>query len=408
MHDRQHERQSNAQTGLRTMRSTLWRQGLVVAVAAGVIAAGGILYRVNSLAQVKDWTESRAIPTVRLVEPRPGQGSNSLTLPGRLQPYIEAPIYARVNGYLKRWHVDIGTQVKSGQLMAEIDTPELDQQLEQAKADLVSAQSNRQLAEVTAKRWRNLRETDSVSQQEADQKEGDLSARTAAVSAAQANVNRVQALESFKRITAPFDGIVTARKTDIGALINAGAGSSGVELFSVADVRQLRLFVRVPQVYASRIRIGAPAKLSVPEHPGMNFTATLVRTSGAISSSSGTLLAELEIDNKEGLLTPGGYAEVSLDISGSQSSLRVPASALIMRKGGVQLATVSPDNRIVLKKVVVGLDHGSEVEILSGISAGEKIVPSPPDSIEDGDTVRVAVDKPAEAAPATPPTKSKD
>lgn len=388
MRDQQQKDQA-AGTGLRHMRRPLRRQGIMALGVALAIAAIGVVVRGNSVATVRAWTDERAVPTVHLIQPALGHESNSLTLPGRLQPYIEAPIFARVSGYLKRWEVDIGMRVRSGQLMAEIDTPELDQQLEQARADLISAQSNQKLAEITARRWRNLRETDSVSQQEADQKDSDLAARTAAVAAAQANVNRVLALESFKRITAPFDGVVTARRTDIGALINAGAGNSGVELFSVADVRKLRLFVRVPQSYASRIKVGASAKLSVPEHPGMTFDAKLVRTSGAINLSSGTLLAELEIDNKDGLLTPGGYAEVALQVADNDKALRIPASALLLRKEGAQVATVTADGRVALKKVSIGLDHGAEVEIVSGLDASDRVVQAPPDSIADGDAVRI-------------------
>lgn len=386
----------------------LGRAAVIASALTIAVVVFGVTMRANTAGEVRRWTDERATPSVSLYQPRYDASSNVLVLPGNLQAFFEAPIFARVSGYLKRWDVDIGARVKAGQLLAEIDTPELYQQLEQAKADLVSAKSNEKLAEITAQRWKNLRATDSVSQQEADQKAGDLAAKTAAVAAAQANVNRYQTLESFKRITAPFDGIVTARKTDIGALINAGSGT-GVELFSVADVHKLRVFARVPQIYASRIKIDMSAVLMVPEHPGKTFPAVLKRTSGAISATSGTLLAELEVDNKEGLLTPGSYAEIKLDLAGNSKAQRVPASALILRRGGVQLATVDKENRVVMKKVIVGLDLGSEVEILSGLDAADKVIETPPDSLEQGDLVRVlepAAPKPVAQSPS--PKKEKE
>ena len=369
----------------------LKRLALIASIVALGVVAAGIAIRMHNTSSVKQWTDERAVSVVRLVSPERSESPDGLTLPGNLQAYIEAPIFARVSGYLKRWNVDIGAQVKAGQLLAEIDTPELDEQLAQARADLTSAQSNEKLAEITAKRWQNLRMTDSVSQQEADQKASDLAAKTAAVAAAQANVSRIQALESFKRILAPFDGIVTARKTDIGSLINAGSGT-GVELFRVADVKKLRLYVNVPQIYAAKIKPGMTAYLSVPERPGERFAAVLKRTSGAISAASGTLLTELEVDNKDGLMTPGGYAEVKFDLAADKHLRRLPASCLVLRKGGVHLATVDKDNRVTLKKVEVGLDFGTEVEILSGLDANDRVIDSPPDSIEAGDVVRVEKD----------------
>lgn len=369
----------------------LKRLGIVTALVAIGVVVAGISIRFYSTGNVRQWTDEQAIPVVKLIQPGPDTAPRSLVLPGNLQAYYEAPIFARVNGYLKRWDVDIGAHVKAGQLLAEIDTPELDEQLAQAQADLASARSNAQLAEITAKRWKNLLDTDSVSKQETDQKLGDLAAKNAAVDAAKANVKRILALESFKRIVAPFDGTVTARKTDIGALINAGSGN-GVELFSVADVHKLRAYVRVPQVYASKISPGMAAILSVPEYPGETFPAVLKRTSGAINTASGALLAELEVDNKDGRLTPGGYAEIKMELAANSKLRRVPASALILRKGGVQLATVDASNRVVLKPVKTGLDYGTEVEILAGLTSEDKVINSPPDSIENGDVVRIEKD----------------
>lgn len=372
----------------------LKRAGVIVAVAAILLVATGIWARANKAGEVQKWTNERAVPSVSVLTAKDVAAKSELVLPGRLEAYSEAPIFARVSGYLKKWNVDIGTQVRAGQLLAEIDTPELYQQLEQAKADLANAQANEALAESTAKRWKNLRATDSVSQQETDQKNSDLAVRSAAVAAAQANVSRMKSLESFKRVTAPFDGVVTSRKTDIGALINAGSGN-GVELFRVADVHILRVSVRVPQNQAARIQAGMIATLTVPEHPGQTFSATLKRTSGAISTTSGTLLAELEVDNKEGKLTPGAYAEIKLGLAADNQTKRVPASALILRKGGVQLAVVGKDNRVVMKKIQMGRDFGSEIEVLSGLDPDDRIIDSPPDSLEDGELVRIEVPPPA-------------
>lgn len=387
MHNESHSDQSQMHEALPSPRK-LGRLALVVSVIAIGVVVAGISIRAHKSSEVKQWTDERSVPTVRLVRPATDAAPGGLLLPGSLQAYYEAPIFARVSGYLKHWSVDIGAVVKKGQLLAEIDTPELDEQLEQAKADLTSARSNEKLAEITAKRWQNLRLTDSVSQQETDQKIGDLAARTAAVAAAQANVNRILALQSFRKIVAPFDGILTERKTDIGALINAGSGS-GVELFRVSDVRKLRVYSNVPQIYAAKIKPGMTASLTVPERPGETFVAVLKRTSGAIKSASGTLLAEMEVDNADGKLTPGGYAEIRFELAVDKSVRRVPASSLVLRKGGVQLVTLGKDGSVVLKKVQVGLDFGTEVEILSGLEPDDKVIDSPPDSIESGDLVRV-------------------
>lgn len=390
MHNESHPDQSVTFGSARHPKG-LKRLGIVMALIAIGVGVAGISIRFYSTSNVRQWTDEQAVPVVKLIQPGRDTALRGLTLPGNLQAYYEAPIFARVSGYLKRWDVDIGAHVKAGQLLAEIDTPELDEQLAQAQADLASARSNAQLAEITAKRWKNLLDTDSVSKQETDQKLGDLAAKNAAVDAAKANVKRILALESFKRIVAPFDGTVTARKTDIGALINAGSGT-GIELFSVADVHKLRVYVRVPQVYASKISPGMTANLNVPEYPGDTFSAVLKRTSGAINTASGALLVELEVDNKDGRLTPGGYAEIKMDLAANSQLRRVPASALILRKGGVQLATVDASNRVVLKPVKIGLDYGTEVEILAGLASDDRVINSPPDSIEGGDVVRIEQD----------------
>lgn len=375
------------------------RGGLIALVIAIGIVGGGITVRAVRASDTKKWTNEQAIPTVTLIAPSNDKShQHALTLPGRLQAYYEAPIFARVNGYLKRWNVDIGAHVHAGQVLAEIETPEIDEQLKQAKADLDSALSNQRLAEITAKRWHNLLASDSVSKQEADQKAADFDARQSEVAAAKANVSRIEALESFKEVRAPFDGIVTARETDIGALINAGS-SSGAELFKVADTHKLRLYVPVPQIYAGKMKRGITATLSVPELPGRSFPAVLTQDSGAVSAQSGTLLTELEVNNKDGNLTPGDYAEVKFDLPASTSTMLVPASALITRHGGIQLALVDGKNHVVLRKVVPGLDFGNDIEVLSGLGPDDRIIDSPPDSLEQGDLVRV--EKPTAVAAET-------
>jgi multidrug efflux system membrane fusion protein len=378
------------------MRSRLMRAGVIAGVIAAIVVVVGLVARYQKAREVNQWTQTQAVPSVNVITARQGSTTSTLVLPGNLQPYIDAPILARVNGYLKVWYHDIGAHVKTGELLALIETPELDQQLDQAKADLASAIANENLAEVTAKRWANLLATDSVSKQDADEKMSNYVARKAATDAARANVGRIEALESFKRVVAPFDGIITARKTDVGALISAGTGT---ELFNVASIDPLRLFVPVPQNYSQRIKVGMKATLTVPEYPGREFDATLVRTSGSIRGASGTLLVELEVANKTGTLTPGGYAEVKFILPEDAAIRRVPASALILRHG-VELAVVQSDNRIKLKKVVLGRDFGSEVEIQSGLEPGDRIVDSPYDSIEDGDQVKVNTPEPAAAGSA--------
>ncbi|WP_028228385.1 efflux RND transporter periplasmic adaptor subunit [Paraburkholderia ferrariae] len=357
-------------------------------IAAGVVS-GGIFSRVHAHQELTAWTEAAAIPTVATVEPQPGPASQPLVLPGRLAAYINAPIYARVSGYLHAWYADIGTQVKAGQLLAVIDTPDLDQQLQQAKADLQNSIATEKLAAVTAKRWTEMLRQESVSQQDADEKNSDLLAKQATVDANEANVRRLEALESFKRITAPFDGVVTARKTDVGQLIDAGSGS-GPELFTVSDAKQLRVYVSVPQSDAAAIQPGMKATLSVPERPGEQFDATLVDTDHSITPASGTLLVQLAVDNKQGLLFPGEYTEVHLSMPGNPGALSVPASTLIFRAHGTQVAVVDKNDHVQLRDVTIGTDYGTRVEIASGLHAGERVIDNPPDSLSNGDVVRLA------------------
>jgi RND family efflux transporter MFP subunit len=363
--------------------------GIIVLLAAAGIVTTGIFTRVHAKQEMTAWSAEQAIPTVVAYTPRHQDASQPLVLPGHLSAFVNAPIYARVPGYLHAWYADIGTHVKAGQVLGLIDTPDLDQQLLQAKADLQDAQANEKLAASTAKRWTTMLKQDSVSQQDTDEKTGDLAAKQAQVAAAQANVNRLEALESFKRITAPFDGIVTARKTDIGDLIDAGGGA-GHELFTVSDASKLRVYVNVPQSDAAAIQAGMTATLTVPERPGMKFEAKLVDTDDSITASSGTLLVQLEVDNQNGTLIPGEYTEVHFAMPTNPHALLIPASALIFRQSGLQVAVIGKDNHAVLKPVTIATDLGTQVEIGTGLDASDRVIDNPPDSIANGDAVRLA------------------
>lgn len=371
---------------------------IAILVAAGVVS-GGIFSRVHARQELTAWTQAQAIPTVVTVTPQHTAATQSLVLPGRLAAFVNAPIYARVSGYLHAWYADIGTPVKAGQLLGLIDTPDLDEQLQQAKADLQNSIANEKLAATTARRWTEMLKQDSVSQQEADEKTADLLARQATVQANEANVRRLEALESFKRITAPFDGVVTARKTDVGALIDAGSGS-GPELFAVSDAHQLRVYVSVPQSEAAAIRPGMTATLTVPERPDMRFDAKLVDTDHAITPSSGTLLVQLAVDNRAGLLFPGEYTEVHLALAGDAHGLMIPASALIFRQSGLQVAVADAQGHVQLRHVSIGTDLGTQVEIASGLQPDDRVIDNPPDSLAQGDAVRVASTEKIAAAPA--------
>ena len=361
--------------------------GIVALLAAAGIVTSGIASRVHAKQELTTWSAQQAVPTVVAYTPKHDLDAQALVLPGRLSAFVNAPIYARVSGYLHAWYADIGTHVKAGQLLGVIDTPDLDQQLQQARADLQNSVANEKLAASTATRWTKMLQQDSVSQQDADEKTSDLVAKQATVAAAEANVRRLEALESFKRITAPFDGIVTARTTDIGALINAGGGN-GPELFSVSDARQLRVYVSVPQDEAAAIKPGMTATLTVPERPGVKFNAKLVDTDDAITPSSGTLLVQLAVDNQNGLLIPGEYTEVHFALPTNSHALSIPASSLIFRQNGLQVAVVGHDNRAVLKSVSIATDLGTHVEIASGLSPTDRVIDNPPDSLASGDEVR--------------------
>jgi RND family efflux transporter MFP subunit len=376
----------------KTLSARLRRIGLRALVAAIAIAAFGIFSRNRSEAALTHWTAEAAVPDVAVVSPRRGVSGQELVLPGEIEANYEAPIHARVSGFIKMWYQDIGAHVKAGQLLAEIDTPDLDQQLLQAKADLDSARANAELAELTAKRWKASIVANAVSQQTIDEKVGDAQARHAQAAAAAANVERLNVLESFKRVVAPFDGIVTARKTDIGALINAN-GDTGPELFSVADLHKIRIYVRVPQAFSDQLRPGMTATLELPQFANQKFTAKLNTTSNAIDRSSRTVLAEFLADNPAGKLWPGTYASAHLQLAASPSMLHIPTSALLFRQDGLQIATLDKNNKVELKPVQVGRDLGTEVEVLSGVTPTDRVIDSPPDSIAQGDTVRPQIER---------------
>lgn len=371
-------------------KRVIWTVLLVAAIGGAVVVVNGMRARSSDATQLKSAADKQSVRTVTVINPTESSAAPSLDLPGRIEAYAKAPLYARISGYLKSWKADIGTPVKAGQLLAEIETPDLDQQILQAKAELASTQANAALSENTAKRWQSLQATNFVSAQAVEEKMGDLSAKQAVVNAAQANVNRIQALKNFSRIVAPFDGVVTARSTDVGALINVG-GAPGTELFVVSDVRRLRLYVSVPQSQVAAIRTGTTAKFSVPEKPGKVFTATVQSMAQAINAGTGSMLVQLAADNAHGELLPGGYANVSFEIPNTSGHLNIPPSALIFTKTGVQVATVNDESKVVLKPVVIARDHGTRLELMSGLQSSDKVIENPPDGVMQGDVVRVSV-----------------
>jgi RND family efflux transporter MFP subunit len=359
-----------------------------------ILALWGIFSRIHAESALQKETDDQAIPTVNVIAAKASPTSEELVLPGNVQANFDTGVYARTSGYLKRWYTDIGTPVKAGQLLADIDTPEVDDQLRQAEADLATAQANNLLADSTAKRWKALLVTDSVSKQEAEEKIGDAAAKAAMVASAKANVSRLRQLETFKHVVAPFDGVVTARETDIGALINAGSGV-GPELFRVADKTKLRVYIQVPQTYAPVVAPGVLVQLAFAEHPGQVFEARAVRTAEALDPTARTLLVELEADNAKGELLPGGLTEVHIKLPATSPSVRLPASALLFRAEGLRVATLESNGHAVLHPVTMGRDFGKEVEILNGIEAGQSVILNPPDSLVSDEPVRVAEDKTA-------------
>jgi RND family efflux transporter MFP subunit len=382
----------------KNLRHKIRRYSLILLVVALSLAAWGELSRVRARSSLGKESAAAAIPAVITVTPNRTSLGEELVLPGTVQAYIEAPIYARTSGYLKYWRTDIGTQVTKGQLLGEIETPEVDQQLSQAEADLATARANESLSNTTNVRWKGLLATESVSKQDADEKAGDAAAKKAAAASAAAKVARLHELESFKRVVAPFSGVISARNTDIGALINAGQ-SAGAELFRIADVHKLRIYVQVPEAYAAATSPGLEAELRFAEQPNKAFTAKTVRTSNALDPTLRTLQVELELDNAHREVFPGAYAEVHFKLPASAESLRLPANTVLFRAAGLQVATLDGQKRVKLKSIVQGRDFGNTIEIVSGLEPNDVVILNPPDSLTDGVLVRIA---------SPPPAQSKD
>ena len=376
-----------------SLRRQVRRYSLILLVVALSLAVWGEISRVLARSALVKETADAAQPTVLTIRPNRTPLGEELVLPGTVQAYIEAPIYARTNGYLKEWRTDIGSEVTKGQLLGEIDAPEVDQQLSQAQADLATARANEALSNSTNTRWKGLLATESVSKQDADEKAGDAAAKKAAADSAAANVSRLRELESFKRVVAPFTGVITARNTDIGALINAGQ-SAGTELFRIADTRKLRIYVQVPETYAAITRPGMEAELRFAEQPQKSYSAKTVRTSNALSPTLRTLQVELELDNANREVFPGAYAEVHFKLPANAESLRLPANTVLFRSAGLQVATIDKQKRVKLKAIVQGRDFGNTIEVLSGLDADDVVVLNPPDSLTDGVLVRIAAAKP--------------
>jgi len=362
---------------------------LVLGVVA-LIVMSGIAPRLKAAAELRNETQEAAVPVVAVIPPKRGTPTQEIVLPATIRAFTDAPIYARTNGYLKRWYADIGVHVSAGQLLAEIETPEVDRQVEQAKADLANAQANYKLAETTLSRYQDLLKSDSVTKQEVDNFAGNFEARKAAVQSSQSNLDRLQQLQSFEKVYAPFDGVVTARNTDIGALIDSGGSNPAKELFHVASTERVRIYVDVPQNYSRLAKPGLTADLSLAEYPGRRFKATFVDTSHAIAEASRTLRVEFDATNKTGELLPGAYAEVHLQLPASTTTYVVPVTALLFRSEGLRIAIIKEDNHAVLLPVTLGRDFGGEVEVVSGLAGDERVVISPPDSIVTGETVRIA------------------
>src|ERR1700722_17607407 len=366
--------------------------GALAVVAALTLVVSGIRAREDSSVKLKEWTDDQAVPSVAVVRPDTKALQATIDLPGRLEAYNRAPIFARVSGYLKNWNADIGARVKAGEVIAEIEAPDLDQQLLQARADLANQQASAKLSEVTLARRRTLIASNFVSMKEIADPPADLPTKNAAVNSSQANVERLEALAGYKKITAPFDGIVTARNTDVGALINAG-GTSSPPMFIVSDIKKLRVYVNVPQTYVPAVKIGAKGTISVPEYPTRTFEATVEASSQAVDVNSGTTQMQLGLDNISGALMPGGFANVRLVLQREDAPLHIPSSALVFDQKGLRVVTVTSDNKILFKPVTIARDLGREIELAGGITLDDRIISTPPDGVVDGDPVRVVSTK---------------
>jgi len=367
-----------------------WIVVLALVIVAAIVVSG-ILPRIHARANLDKDTAQMAIPTVSVVRPKRGAPAQEAVLPANVQAYIDAPIYARTNGYLKHWYADIGTHVKAGQLLADIETPEVDQQLRQSRADLATAEANLNLSKITATRYADLLKTDSVSKQDADNAAGDFAAKQATVQSAQANVRRLEELQALEKIYARFEGVITARNTDIGALIDSGSsGGTRTELFHIAQPDKLRVYVNVPEAYSQAAKPGLSADLALSEFPGRLFPGTLVRTAHAIDQTTRTLLVEIRVNNPTNTLLSGAYAEVHLKLPTPTSAFILPVNTLLFRSEGLRVAAITDGRHAELRQVTLGHDFGSEVEIVAGLSGNESVIVNPPDSIVAGEGVRIA------------------
>jgi RND family efflux transporter MFP subunit len=369
-----------------------------------VLVANGLVSRARSKQELTQWTNAQAIPTVALAPITRSDAGQSLILPGNIQPYNKAAIYARVNGYLKSWNKDIGAHVKAGDVLATIDAPDLDQQFVQAKATLASAKANYDIAAITANRYGTLVKKQAISQQLADQATADEAAKKAIMDADEANVQQLEAMEDYKKIVAPFDGIVTARNTDIGALIIAGS-TAGLELFQVSDLSRVRIYVQVPQAYSANLAAGLKATFDLPQFPGRKFDATLVTTSNAMNATSRSMLVQLQADNSDGKLLSDTYCRVTFQIPSDPNMVRIPATALVPVDRGVQVAVLGADNKVALKSVQLGRDFGDSVEVTAGLAPQDRVIDSPPETLQSGDEVQLAEATPSSSsAPAGAPS----
>jgi RND family efflux transporter MFP subunit len=354
-----------------------------------IAGAALLLVRRGEYQTLANTTDALAVPTVAIIHPIAEPGDENLVLPGTLQAYVESPIYARTNGYLKKWYHDIGSRVNKGDLLADIDTPEVDQELSQARADLNTSKANANLSQITATRYTELLKTDGVSKQEVDNATGDLEAKRAIVQSGEANVRRLEELESFKHIYAPFSGVITRRSVDIGTLVNAGNGGSAAQLFFLAQTDPIRVFVNVPEAYASSIKPGLGAYLELTQYPGLRFQGKVVRSAEAIDLATRTLLTEVDVPNKSGQLLPGGFAQVHLEVKAVGQPMQVPVNALLFRSEGLRAVLITAEHKTHLQPLVIGRDYGNTLEVLSGLKADDWIVLNPADSLEDNQKVNV-------------------
>ncbi|MBV9087652.1 MAG: efflux RND transporter periplasmic adaptor subunit [Acidobacteriaceae bacterium] len=384
------EAQIEPETPRRARPAHYWLIALLAIVIVVGLVVSGILPRIQARASLRKETQELAVANVVVIQPKVSSGAQELVLPANVQAYVDAPIYARTSGYLKRWYVDMGAHVRQGQLLAEIDTPEVNQQLRQARADLGTAEANMHLSQITEERYRGLLKSDAVSKQEADNAAGDYAAKQAIVESARANVRRLEETQSFQKIYAPFSGVISARNTDVGALIDAGSsGGTRTELFHLVQPDKLRVYVNVPEAFAPSAKVGLAADLVLSEYPGKLFQGKLVRTADAIDRNTRTLMVEIDVDNPTGTLLSGAYAEVHLKLPGAASSLIVPVNTLLFRSEGLRAAVVRDGQHAELVPITIGHDYGSEVEVVSGLKAGDNVVLNPPDSLVSGQAVRV-------------------